>query len=247
MKIDQVSVAGCLGFFERGFIDRWNLRKYYNQYLPCFFFGAEQIDVINNHKGVKIIYLSSRYDTSFLRQIIPGNNIVLHKCPFLSDYPNFKVKDVEIELKDYSMFKPNVLGNKIYSYIGYESRASEFGLNTMKEIQKCINHEIVFMIKNSLYEYISIEQLKKEYYDNCFLNLNLSEGSAMTTVREFGLMGRKTIMNSPYNFPSLINYVDIPNIVDIINSEAKKIGTIQPSIDCHTVKDEWLDVDFWFN
>ena len=38
----------------------------------------------------------------------------------------------------------------------------------------------------------------------------------------------------------------IENIVEIIKVEAKKIGTVQPVIDSHTITtDEWLYLDFY--
>lgn len=247
MRIEQASVAGCAGFFKGNFLSRWGLKDYCDINAPCVFLGAEQIDMINNHKGFKVIYLLSEYDCIFLNYINNGDNVVLHHSPFLKNYENFKIKNVEIELKDYSLFKPNKLGNNIYSYFGYFSRANEFNHSLILEIQKRIDFKIEIMAFGSLYEYLTIEELKKEHYDNCFLNLNLSKGTAMTTIRELGLMGRKTITNSPYKFPSQIEYTDIDDIVRIINEESKKIGTIQPSIDCHTVGDEWLDVSFWLN
>ena len=68
----------------------------------------------------------------------------------------------------------------------------------------------------------------------------------MTTVTELGFMGRKTIMNTVYDhFTSTIKYNDDEDIIRIIEEESKKIGTIQPSISCHNIGDEWLDTNFW--
>jgi disulfide oxidoreductase YuzD len=60
------------------------------------------------------------------------------------------------------------------------------------------------------------------------------------------MMGRKTIMKKNYqNFSFMIDYVDIENIILIIKEESKKIGTIQPKIDVHSVGAEWLDLNYW--
>ena len=67
-----------------------------------------------------------------------------------------------------------------------------------------------------------------------------------------------------YEFPSFIKYSNLEGradndedfmiedveervnvILDIINEEAKKIGTIQPPMDPHAIGKEWLDIDFW--
>ena len=45
----------------------------------------------------------------------------------------------------------------------------------------------------------------------------------------------------------MLEYEDDDDIIRLINLEAKKIGTIQPAMDCHNVNDEWLDCDFWTN
>ena len=245
MRINQVSVAWCVKFFEEGFLSRWGLQPYSDQDEPCFFLGLEQINEINNHRGIKIIYPISKYDCYFLSKLEYSDNIIFVRSPYLPRDFQYKVIDVELELKDYSLFKPNILGDKIYCYIGMESRKNEFNFEMIQSIQSEIKYEIIYPLMDSINEFYSSDDLKEKYYDKCFLSLNLSEGTGMTTVRELGLMGRKTITNSEYNFPSMIKYKDREDIIRIINEEAKKIGTIQPSIDCHTVKNEWLDVDFW--
>ena len=70
----------------------------------------------------------------------------------------------------------------------------------------------------------------------------------MTTVREMGLMGRKTITirkKRHYNYHCIINCDSIDDIIETINEESKKIGTIQSSINSHTVGDEWLNLEYW--
>lgn len=246
MKIEQVCVANCLKFFKKGFIDRWKLSDYHDKDAPCIFIGAEQPQDINNHRGLKIIYIASEYDTSFLRYITPGDNIIIHDTPFRDNCIGFRIKrNVEIELKDYSIYKPNVLGDKVYTYLGTPDRGVEFGIDRVVNICKQAGYELIIGISDSVNNYQSSDSLKEKFYDKCFVNINLSRGTGMTTVRELGLMGRRTITNSEYGFPSQIGYFNDDDIVRLINEEAKKIGTIQTSIDCHTVKDEWLNVDFW--
>lgn len=247
MRINQVSVAGCLKFFKNNFLKRYSLNDYYDSSQPCFFLGAEQPNIINNHKGLKIIYLASEYDCTFLNQLSSTENTILHWSPYLKNYPQFKNKYVEIELKDYSNFKPNVMGDKIYTYIGWWERKCEFQFDLLNEIQKKIKYEIMYGIVDDLNNYYSVDDLKSNFYDKSFLNINLSSGTGMTTVRELGLMGRKTIINCGYPFPSIIPYNSIDHIIEIINEESLKIGTIGESMDCHTVKDEWLELNFWTN
>jgi hypothetical protein len=124
----------------------------------------------------------------------------------------------------------------------------EFKYSFVSEIQKNIDYEIVFGgLGVEVSTYINIESLKEQYYDKCFLNLNLSENHGFVTVRELGLMGRKTIMNTTYDFPSIMRYDNIDHIIQLINQESKKIGTIQDSINPHCQDDDWLFLDFWKN
>ena len=247
MRIEQTSVAGCIGFFKPGFLDRWKLDDYNDVNKPCFFLGIEQVDIINNHRGLKIIYPISPYDCTFLERIEYSDSIILIGSPFLPENTRYKIKNVELEIKDYSAFKPNVLGDKIYCYVGLESRKNEFDFDRICRIQERINYKIIYVNTDSLYGYLPSETLKENYYDRCFVSINLNGGTGMTTVRELGLMGRNTITNSKYNFPSMLEYEDDDDIIRLINLEAKKIGTIQPAMDCHNVNDEWLDCNFWTN
>jgi len=248
MRIKQCSAANSANFFKKNLFERWDFEEYNNPYQPCFFFGANsQIDLINNHKGLKIVYFIDPHDCTFSNQILYSDNLFFINSPFLKNTGNVKVKNIEIEIKNYQMFQPNRFGNKIYTYIGWEYRVNEFNLDLIKQIGKHVNYEVIFGIQSSLNDYIDISQVKREYYDNCFVNLNLSNGTGMTTVRELGLMGRKTIMNTGYNFPSIIKYKDFDDIIRLINQESKKIGTLNEKIDCHNVGDEWLDTFFWEN
>jgi hypothetical protein len=83
--------------------------------------------------------------------------------------------------------------------------------------------------------------------------VNLVPGHGMTTVRELALMGRKTAMN-PINYTHSFGRACLPyqlnhptkGLNKIIEKEAKKIGTVQPSINLHTLTtDKWLYLDYW--
>ncbi len=129
---------------------------------------------------------------------------------------------------------------------------TNYSKNDGFKFKKRINYEIITTDHNTLNDYYSIDHLKSNYYDNCFLNINLTEGSGLSTVIELGLMGRKTIFKNPYTnnvqrmeFPNFITYKTFDGIISIINEESKKINTLQEPIDAHNVGDEWLDLDFW--
>lgn len=247
MKIKQLSVANCVKFFERGFKDRWELEPYTNPNEPCFFLGVDnQQTLINNHRGPAIIYPISHVDCGNLNSVNYSERITVIDSQFLDKTLPFRTRNAEIELKDYSIFKqPKPLGNKIYTYLGVDGTRGEFNPTLVNQIQQRIPYEIIYYVNKSSI-HLSSAELKENYYDKAFLNLNLSYGGGLTTAREFGFMGIKTIMNTSFKLPSIIGYKSIENIIELIHEEAKKIGTIQPSMDPHNVGEEWKNLDYWF-
>jgi len=262
-KISQVSVDPCVIFFKKGLMDKWSLTEYYDINSPCLFFGvSNQINLINQHKGLKIVHFISPSDckSSFF---LEKKDLFFFHDPHLDKDIGVNTKDILIEFKDFSIFRPNPLGDKIYCYapmradcdilfdINHSVEADGWGrisvMQVINRIQEKINFEILYDGGGSIQNYKSIELVKESYYDKCFLNLNLGGDGGMTTVRELAYMGRKTICNSLYKFPSFISYLDEDDIIRIINEESKKIGTIQPSIISHNINDEWLYTDFWIN
>ncbi len=244
--ITQLHVANHGLFFEPELKKRYNFSKYENIYEPTLFFGVvhdDNINIINNHKGFKLVHCITPLDEMEVKKL-NKENLHLFYGPYIDkDFNNVIIKELNIEFKDYSMFKPNVLGNKIYSYMRDQS---EFKKSTLDSIQNKIPYEIIYGGTGiHVHTYLPIDELKNKFYNNCFLNINLSGRHGFVTIREMGFMGRKTIMNSLYNFPSVINYRDEGHIVEIIMEESKKIGTIQEPFNPHTIDNEWLNVNYW--
>lgn len=254
MKFEQAILGRTIQFFEKGFMDRWGFKEYYDSEKPAVFFGLEGLHKkYENHKGYKIYLPSTPEECMSLKRLknhektilLWGDTEVHKEINFL------KYTSDIVELKDYSIFKPNIIGDKIYYYSGFKNGWSgHWGESVIKEIQKNIDFELITTNHNNIKEYYDIDSLKTNYYDKTFLNLNLSENNGMTTVIEMGLMGRKTITMRDYNsykYQSIINCVNIEDILKQINIESKKIGTIQEKIDVHTLGNEWLSLDFWLN
>lgn len=256
--ITQINIANHGVYpFSKLLMDRYNFTNYYNNELPCFFWGVlGEVDKINAHKSLKIVKFLTPSDCDVICSLINDENLFIITDPFIKEKGNYSFADLEFEYKNYDIFKPKTLGDKIYCYM---RDPIEFQKKTMEEIQKKINYEIIYggEVSNAQY-YNSLETLKEDYYDKCFLSINLSSRHGYTTVRELGYMGIKTIMKSPYNFPSILQLKNtITNfdfkymqhdqfeIIELINSESKKINTIQKSLNCHNINDEWLNVSFW--
>lgn len=183
-----------------------------------------------------------------------------------------KVKKVFPKMKCFSNFTPSKLGNKIYHHSGFCEHTPQCAI-TIQRIKDSVPYELITTTHAKREDYHDESYLKENYYDKCFLNLNLTVGGAITTAAELGLMGRKTIVCNAmrencfvawrggqyepiysyedpmfddfYNFDIFLKVNSFEDIIKKINNEAKKIGTIQPSISCHKLAEEWLDIDFW--
>jgi len=247
--IKQVRVSHGLRRFKPGIMERWNLEDYHDKNAPCLFFNInnqEDIDAVKNHKGFKLILFANARGNQFINHFAGIENLVVIGNAYLNIPEGIKVKDTgnptPFEIKDYSMFQPNKLGNKIYAYVGNDKQKEKYGYNILKNLQKSIKTEIIFGLQGHTIEYV-----KEKYYDNCFLNLNFnrSGGGGLTTVRELALMGRKTIMNTKIDYDCIIPYKDDEDIIRIINEESQKIGTVRPGKDYHNIGPEWQHVDFW--
>jgi hypothetical protein len=245
MRITQALVANHLGFFKKNFMDRYGFTEYTDPNKPCIFFGAiNSSHIIQKHNSIKIVLPGGPSDLPDFRIVTDRKNLYVISPHYL--IPNDVIcKNLTVEIKDYTIFKPTPLGDKIYAYSGFgEWRQNDF--SKINKIQKHINYEIITTNHNGLKDYYDIEFLKANYYDKCFLNLNFSVCGSMTTVRELGLMGRMTIMNeSHYKYPCIIGYDSDEDLIAKINKESKKIGTLQNSINSHTVDDEWVYTEFW--
>jgi hypothetical protein len=246
MIIDQFSSARHGVPHDQRLKQRWNFKDYYDVNKPCFFWGIiGEEHKINAHKGLKVVAGITPLDCTYAKRLVNSDNLYFWDDVHLDAGPEYKRKNVRPEIKDYSMFQPNLLGDKIYAYM---RDPHEFKLSTLQRIQKRINYEFIFtnLPNYEVQYYIPIEKMKELYYDKCFLNVNLSGRVGFTTIIELAHMGRKTICNTPYTyFNSLISFKDEDDIVRIINEESRKIGTIQPAMNCHTTGEEWIRIDFW--
>ena len=259
-KIKQINLAdhGVYPFSPK-LIKRYDFENYTDINEPCFFLGAiGEINKINNHKGLKIVKFLTPADCWTINQITNSENLFIISDPFIETSTNYNFVNFEFEFSDFSIFKPIILGDKIYCYM---RDPLEFRKDIINRIQTKINYEIIYGGENcdAKNYYLPID-LKTMYYDKCFLSINLSSKHGYTTVREMGCMGIKTIMHSPYNFPSIVQLdyyernfkgnghsikVNEDEIIEKINRESYNIGKLGVSMNPHNINDEWLYVDFW--
>lgn len=255
MRIGQLIAGNTVSFFKNNFIERWKLSDYSDINKPLFFFGFVGTEnIFENHRSWKVIFPSEPNDLPDFTVLKNVKNTVLlvdSKLPenfYLPD--EVIVKNIVLEIKDYSKFKPTILGDKIYYYSGF-THWSPNPKNFIKDVQSKINYEIITTEHSSLSDYYNIDYLIESFYNKCFVSINFSHefighSSGMTTCRELGLMGRKTITGyNPYSYPCLIKTsYSVESVVESINAESKKINTLQNSINAHNYSIEYLDVDY---
>jgi hypothetical protein len=249
VRIKQALVAPPISYFKKNFLYQNNLVEYFDINQPCIFFGASHSsNAINNHNSYKIILPATPYDYPNISNY--DKTIFICSDKYLLPEGTIR-KSLTPKIKDYSLFKPSVMGDKIYTYSGFKNG---WNLNSdlIKEIQKNIDFEIITTDHLNIKDYHEIDYLKTNFYDKSFLCINLTQGNGLSTAIELGLMGRKTIFkNSTHNsiqrldFPNFISYNNIDDIIKIIKEESYKIGTIQDPIDAHNIGDDWLDLDFY--
>lgn len=248
MRIKQCRVSTAITHFKQGFQNKWDLTDYKNSAEPCVFVGvytSADVEVIKNHRGFKIVIFCGR-------DILNFNKFEGDDCWFVTgvfgkelEMYGSRVKVLQIAMKDYSMFKPVPLGNKIYCYM--RSPESRYSLNysLLERVMKRIGKD------RFLIGYLGhpMETVINKFYSKSFINLQFNPVGGLTSVYEMAHMGRKSVSN--YASPFTLSYQDEDDIIRIIDAEAQKIGTVQSEVSEQAVNnlkssDDWLNTEYYF-
>ncbi len=239
------------------FFKKYSFNKYYNINEPVIFFSLWRYGLIKSHKsfgfiiwrGTDVIKLKGA-----LNRIRKKKNIyhVAISSYIKKDLEKFGIKSKFIPIVgvDMNIFNPCEMGNEIYTYIPshHTNKYYErYGMEIIKKIQKKVKYKI--NIIKSINKYARKDLVK--IYKKCFCSLRMTKHDGLPNqVIEMGLMGRRSIYNG--SIPGSIKWNDkkIDNIVDSIEKEAKKIGTVDRQYSEEIGKfidvgDEWLDTKFW--
>lgn len=241
-------------YFEEGFRSRWKLEEYSDPNKPCVFFGLyteEDRNIFLNHKSYSIVIWGGGEfnDANILLAANKEKSILIGYGWMIEKYKTLGIpyQKVILPVKDYSMFKPSPLGDKVYVYAGiHGNRHGYFKWDSMiKPLFKEYGED-----KFIFTSYRDIDELIEEYYNNCFLYIKPNEKGGSTAMWELGLMGRKTVANSQGSLPNVIEYSTIDDIKKTIDTEAKKIGTIQDTLakevnNCLMNTNEWLNLTYY--
>ena len=162
----QCCIGGYVGFFGEDFMKRWNLKPYTDINAPVVFFGVNhQNELINNHKGPKILITTGAHDLPDWNVVKNRNNLFVIRPDEIGHCPtNVIWKKEMIELKDFSIFKPNKLGDKIYFYSGFSEGWSPGVIDTLglwNILQKYIDYELITTQHKTIEDYLKPHSLKK--------------------------------------------------------------------------------------
>lgn len=244
--IKQVRFSKSVMFFEKDFCKRWDITTYQNANKPCLFAGVyniEDVEIINKHKGFKVVWNPGRIRPFFT--LLDSTNLVVLKQTEVIDHNliegKYKIKQARFEIKDYSLFKPNPLGNCIYCYLGNEKFKYLYGFEEVEKLRKLTKYKIIVGMLGR-----TIEQLKTDMYDNCFVYFKSALVGGGTTSEELALMGRNTINGLKVDYYK--SYDSIEHACELIEEEAKNIGKVVGSVlseDHFDTGEEWKQVKFW--
>lgn len=255
MDFTQAHVSSTIKqYFELGFRSRWDLEEYSDPKRPCIFFGLyteEDRKIFLNHKSYSIViwgggeFVNGNILLAASKEkcILVGYGWMIEKYEALG----IPYQKLIIPVKDYSRFKPSPLGDKIYVYAGIHG--NRHGYFKWDSIIKPLMNE--YGEDRFIYtSFRSIDELVEEYYSKCFLYIKPNEKGGSTAMWELGLMGRKTVANSQGSLPNVLGYTSINDIKEIIDTEAKKIGTVQETLaeevnDCIMNTNEWLNLLYY--
>jgi len=244
--INQVRFSKSVIFFEEGFLQRWGVLPYHDKDAPCLFAGVynhEDVEIINKHKGFKIVWNNGRI-RPFFTELNPTNMVVLKYTDSIDHSlleGKYRIKKARFEIKDYSLFTPTPLGDSICCYLGSPSLRELYGWKDVEQLSKKTKYTIKISYLGK-----SREQLKKEIYDKCFVYFKPIIVGGVETANELSLMGRRTISNAKGEY--YIPYKSIDHVCELIEKEAIDIGKIRDSIlpsDYFYTGEEWLNESFW--
>ena len=162
--IDQCRFSKTVMFFQKGFCERWGLSDYRDRDASCFFAGVykqEDVDAINNHKGFKVVWNSGRPERIF-SSINPNNVIVMVGIGIEFSDTRYKIKNTTFEIKDFSMFRPNVLGDSVYVYLGNEKSKHRYGYDIIEEVKKKIPYRVLYGMHSKI-KVDNIAYVKKNF------------------------------------------------------------------------------------
>lgn len=258
MKIEQAYVSPTLERnFGHGFRKRWDLRKYDDFDQPAVFFGlysSADIEAIISHKSFSIVVWGGAdmrgEALKTVSQLVKSNRAATWCYPgefskVLSSN-NIPHKQLYVQVKDYSDFQLEPLGDKIYVYRGINGNRADYfkWREVIFPLMKTIGES------NFIYaEGLGLNELITDCYRKCFVYVKPTAKGGCTAMFELGHMGRRTIGVGHANLPNFIEYTNPSDLANLIKIESKNIGKtvseVREATQSIFTGQEWLETDFW--
>ena len=253
----QVYFSDGIEFFKEGFKKKWNLKDYTNPNEPSIFlglYGHADWQIVKEHKSYGIISLTGgdmiSQNLNFIQHLVDNKRIFCYQAPgFPSDVVkkhNIPHKQLFIAMKDYSSFQPCPLGENIYVYKGIHGNRPDYFKfdNVISPLIEVFGEDRIIYT-----EFKSPKELRDKYYKDCFVYVKPNNLGGATSMFELAHMGRKTLGGGFPGLDYLVNYKDIYHLIDLIQEEAKYIGTIRKEVSAQAkntfIGDEWLSLSYW--
>jgi len=240
------------------FLKKHSLKRYTDPKKPALFYSLWSYGRLAKHESFGLIIWRGS-DIIRERMVKRLNKIAKRKNIYhvaISSYIADDLKKYGIKYKfipivgvDMTRFEPCLMGNEIYTYIPEVKRNKyhkKYGGDIIKKIKKKCKYKI---------NIIESDQYRRrkliEVYKKCFCGFRFTSHDGLPSqVIEMGLMGRRSFYNG--NIPGSIKWdkKNIDNILENIEKESKKIGTIDYEYSNRirsfiNVGTDWLDTSFW--
>jgi len=250
-RITNCSVPATI--FRDPFIKKFGLEQNNALDEPIIMYacGEHTIKKIKHREALTVIIWTGT-DANRIKDYIPvlsrENVFHISTSVFINkdlERAGLKYKYLPIVVNSYPDLVPVKKGDSIFFYQGSTSHRKTYRLPMVKSIMKEFPDTPLIVVSNNSHKW---EDLKK-VYAKCFLGLRLiaHDGICHSAI-EMGLMGIKTVSN--HKMPHTISYATRPNIINIIESERKKIGevdllTARKLRDYIDIPDNWLYTEFY--
>jgi len=211
-----------------------NLKKYNNPNKPAIFYGLyTYVDLmaLKKHKAFAIVAWGGSDVLRKANVKLAVKNRVKHIA--ISSFISADLTSMGIEHKTIPLiasptkyFKPVPMGDEIYTYMPKSSRHF-YGRRIVRQLKKLCKYKINIISSNQRHTRKKLFKI----YSRCFCGLRLTPHDGVAnTVIELGLMGRKCIYNG--DTPNAIPWSEdnIDGILENIEKESEKIGTIDLSM-----------------
>lgn len=247
----MITQLNCsLKFFRPSLKAKYGFEEYCNPHEPAVFFGMYKrvYKTLYRHKALAVVVWSGSDSIGLWKQLEfvgflkKNSKRIFHIA--ISDIVGNDLKKAGVDhiVLPVTPFNHNLepvpLGDKIYTYAAL-SDDDLYGIEMVRDVEKHIDYEIIYVAPKQY----SRKHLIDFIYPQCFLGLRLTKHDGLpNTVLELGAMGRKVVTN--VDTPNALPYRDVKSIINHINSEAKKIGTMQKQVS-KDVKDFILLPETW--